>query len=252
MASNLRVVIVAAGSARRLRPLTDHTPKCLLEVGGQSMIERAVSAFAASGLRAFTVVDGFHGDELRAHLLQRFPSTWFRFARNEEFETTNNAFSLALAAPRSVGSSAHESILVADADLVFDPTVVTRLLGAEYANCLALRSRGGVGEEEMKVRLGDDGRVTDLSKEIPPQTAAGESIGLVRFSAPDAARLFDLLQAAVADGSGRTCYYEAVFVRWLRAGGELHAVDIEELRCMEIDTAEDLDAARRLFSRARS
>ncbi|MBR1547764.1 MAG: NTP transferase domain-containing protein, partial [Prevotella sp.] len=37
-------VILAAGMAKRLRPLTDHCPKCLLKVGQRTLLERTVDA----------------------------------------------------------------------------------------------------------------------------------------------------------------------------------------------------------------
>ncbi len=234
--------MVAAGLARRLRPLTDRTPKCLLEVQGQSMIARAVSTFAREGIDRFTVVDGFHGDDLRAHLEQRFPPGWFRFARNDDYQTTNNAYSLLLA-----GASDQERLLVADSDLVFEDGVVTRLLAAP-GNRLALRTRGDLGEEEVKVRI-DRGRIVDLDKGIPPAEAAGESLGLALFSPGAAVELFAILARRIRVERRVDEYYEASFVEWIRAGGVLEPVDVGDLRCLEVDTAEDLERARSLFAR---
>ena len=43
-------VILAAGMAKRLRPLTDTKPKCLLEVGGRTLLERTVRAMQQAGI----------------------------------------------------------------------------------------------------------------------------------------------------------------------------------------------------------
>ena len=51
-------VILAAGMAKRLRPLTDNTPKCLLDVKGRSLLERSMDAIMASGVRDFVIVTG--------------------------------------------------------------------------------------------------------------------------------------------------------------------------------------------------
>ena len=52
-------VILAAGMAKRLRPLTDNTPKCLLDVKGRSLLERSMDTIMASGVRDFVIVTGY-------------------------------------------------------------------------------------------------------------------------------------------------------------------------------------------------
>ena len=54
----LQVLLLAAGQATRLRPLTDDRPKCLLEVGGRPIVSRAVAQLLSRGLRQITIVDG--------------------------------------------------------------------------------------------------------------------------------------------------------------------------------------------------
>jgi choline kinase len=90
----MRAILLAAGMATRLKPLTDSLPKCLLEVGGRSIVSRAIGILADHGLRRFTLVDGFFGDLLRERLVAEFPAEWFEFVRNDVYATTNNAYSL--------------------------------------------------------------------------------------------------------------------------------------------------------------
>ncbi len=61
-------VILAAGMAKRLRPLTDTKPKCLLEVGGITLLERTVRAMQQAGIREFVVVTGYRGEMIRTFL----------------------------------------------------------------------------------------------------------------------------------------------------------------------------------------
>ena len=61
-------VILAAGMAKRLRPLTDTKPKCLLEVGGKTLLERTVSAMQQAGVTEFVVVTGYRADQIREFL----------------------------------------------------------------------------------------------------------------------------------------------------------------------------------------
>ena len=52
-------VILAAGMAKRLRPLTDTKPKCLLKVGERTLLERTVRAMRQAGISEFVVVTGY-------------------------------------------------------------------------------------------------------------------------------------------------------------------------------------------------
>ena len=66
-------VILAAGMAKRLRPLTDTKPKCLLKVGERTLLERTVDAMAAAGITEFVVVTGYLG-LMMASTVMIFPS----------------------------------------------------------------------------------------------------------------------------------------------------------------------------------
>ncbi len=238
----MRAILLAAGQATRLRPLTDNCPKCLLMVAGESILERAVRILGQHGIRRFTVVDGFCGDMIRNTLDESFPDFEFLFIRNEDFSTTNNAWSLMLA-----DCPAGEPIFLLDSDILFEPEVITRLLAFGAPNRLGLRTTGSVGEEEMKVALGQDGRVENLTKEMPATEAAGESVGLEVFSGEFVTELRKVLDRRMKVDGFINEYYEASFVELMKAGQDVRPVDLGELICMEIDTAEDLESARRVF-----
>lgn len=179
---------------------------------------------------------------VRTALLERYPREWFRFVRNEEWDATNNAYSLHLARVEE-----GEAMFLLDSDIAFAPAVLDRLLRDPHPNRLAVRTRGGLGAEEMKVCVGPDGRVIDVGKEIAPSSAIGESVGLEIFSASFARKLFDVLERRVAAGPGRSEFYEASFVEVIRSGERVDPVDLGDLACMEIDTAEDLELAQAAF-----
>ncbi len=206
------------------------------------LLARTVDLLAERGLTRFTVVDGYRGEMIRAVLRGRFPETWFRFVRNEEWETTNNAYSLLLAR-----YAEPEPMLLLDGDIAFAPEVLDRVLADPHPNRLALRTRGDLGDEEMKVRLADDGRVTDIAKTIPPVEAAGESVGIEVVSPAFTARLFAEIERRVRDGAGRDEFYEAAFVELIRGGEAVYPVDLGDLACLEIDTPADLEHARGVF-----
>ena len=240
----MRVIFLAAAAAPGLHPLTKTTPKCLLEVGGRTILSRAIGALVAHGLRRFTIVDGFFGDYLRADVLAEFPAEWFEFVRNDAYGSTGDACSLLLGRGETP-----EPIFLIDSDIVFDRRVVGRMLGKELPpDRLALRTRGEPGPDEDKVLLAPDGRITDLGKELDPRVCAGEAVNLAVLSEGTATRLFDVIERRTRVEKRAREGFEPSLTELIHDGLALHSVDLGDLGCMEIDGAEDLDRARRVFA----
>ena len=67
-------VILAAGMAKRLRPLTDACPKCLLKIGERTLLQRTVDAMIAAGINELVVVTGYRGEMIRDFLTEKYLS----------------------------------------------------------------------------------------------------------------------------------------------------------------------------------
>ncbi len=61
------VVLMAGGLGSRLRPLTDDTPKPLLEVGGKAILETIIESFIAQGFYRFRLCINYRGEMIRNH-----------------------------------------------------------------------------------------------------------------------------------------------------------------------------------------
>ena len=110
-------VILAAGMAKRLRPLTDEKPKCLLEVGGKTLLQRTVDAMISAGIKKFVVVTGYRENMIREFLTARYPQYTINFIDNPDYEHNNNIFSLWLAMEKLHGTE----VLLMDSDILCDP-----------------------------------------------------------------------------------------------------------------------------------
>jgi choline kinase len=234
----MKALILTAGCSVRLRPLTDRSPKCLLTVGGAPILRRSVDNLRQMGLDELVVVTGYLGDMVRRSLTGWYPDLPIRFIDNPVYATTNNAYSLLAARPALDG---HEFFLL-DGDIVYDVEVV-QLLAGHGPDCLALRTSGSIGLEEVKVAAGPDRRITGIGKEVPVFGAAGESVGIEYFAPATSSALFAVLHDRVAVKGGVNEYYEAAFQEMIDRGVALTAVDIGAHYAIEIDTREDLAAA---------
>ena len=62
----MKAIILAAGVGKRLWPVTQHCPKCLIEVGGRSLLVRYLEALAGVGVQQAVIVVGYKQDMIRA------------------------------------------------------------------------------------------------------------------------------------------------------------------------------------------
>jgi MurNAc alpha-1-phosphate uridylyltransferase len=64
----MKAMILAAGRGERMRPLTDHTPKPLLQVGGRALIDYHIEALCRAGIRELVINHAHLGEQLVEYL----------------------------------------------------------------------------------------------------------------------------------------------------------------------------------------
>lgn len=190
-----------------------------------------------AGFDQFVICTGHFEDQIHAAVASWFPTLDVTFVTNPEFRTTNNAVSLLLARPHV----ADGGFLLLDGDVVFDLGVIEELV-ARGPDCVAVRSVGELGLEEVKVTADNQDRVLAIGKHVPVRSAMGESVGVHLFCAATSRRLFDILAARVAKGLVHE-YYEVALQQLVDEGTTLYGVDIGSMYASEIDTLEDQAAA---------
>jgi choline kinase len=236
----MKGVILAAGVSSRLRPLTDVVPKCLLEIGGRTILGLTLENLIANGIGDVVIVTGYRGDQIRAFIRDAFSALDVEFVTNDRFETTNNSYSLWLT-ERAVGG---EGIVLLDSDIVFDRRILGLLSGSGHENCVAMMAGKALGFEEIKVEVAPGGTIRRIGKNVPPGDAAGESIGIEKMSGEFLGALYRILERMIIGEGNVGLFYEAAFQEAITEGAVMKAVDVGDLQCIEIDTEEDLHAAR--------
>jgi choline kinase len=237
----MRSVILAAGAATRLRPISDTIPKCLLQVGGQPLLQRSIEALFSNGIHQIIIVVGYRSESVITFCNTTYSSETLRCIVNPDYASTNNAYSLLLTEEHILG---HDMMLL-DGDILFDPRLIGHLLSSRQPNALLLRPSHLLGSEEIKVVTGTDNRVLRISKDINPGDAAGESIGIERFSEPTVRNLFKILRRRIGGEQRVNEWYEASFQELIDNGARIFAVDTAGLPCIEIDTTADIETAER-------
>jgi len=232
----------------RLRPLTNTLPKCLLEVGGKSILRRTIENLFEADITRIAIVIGFEGEQIRNHLKAQFPGHRFRTIRNPKYAETNNAYSLLLAREffkEGINPAPKDELLVLDGDIVFDAGLVPYLRNNGTADRIAVRVEGEHDMEEIRVKVGRNGFVEAIGKEITVAETYGESIGIEWLTHETAERLFETLEKRMRQGTGRTEFYECAFQEMINEGTRMKAVDVSQFPSIEIDSLDDLEQATR-------
>lgn len=236
----MKAIILAAGMASRLRPLTLTTPKSLLKVGVRSLLQRSMDALIANGVREFCIVTGYLHEMIEDFVKEQYAdSIKVTFVYNKVYETTNNIYSLWLARPFAEG----EEVLLLDSDLLYDPQIITHVLATDAPNVLTL-IRHELGEEEMKVVTDAQGSIREISKTCNPADAAGESLGIEKMGREYTRALYHELEPMMNREHLENVFYERAFERLIPQGHTYQVLDVTELFSCELDTIEDFENAK--------
>lgn len=235
----MKAIILAAGTASRLRPLTLHTPKCLLHVGERTLLQRSIDALTRSGVDELVIVTGYLHEKIEDFVATHYPALPVTFIHNPVYDTTNNIYSLWLARPEADG----QDVLLLDSDLLYDPEITRRVMQAEADNVLTL-IRHELGEEEMKVVVDANGAITEISKTCSPATAAGESLGIERMGKAYTKALYEELDTMMNSEHLENKFYELAFERLIPRGHTFTVIDVTECFSCELDTVEDFENAK--------
>ncbi len=229
--------IILAASRGELGELTADKPKGMIDVRGQSMLERLVSTFADSGVRDTTIVRGYR----KAAVL--VPGA--KLVDNDRYDATGEVFSLATARAALQGET-----VVAYGDVLFRRFILDSLMGSSADVVLAVDARGGAGARDMVVA--DHAYSGDYLDNSPPnlvsmrsgvsEGAHGEWMGVARFSAAGAQWLRDELDALEAEGLLETADLPLLFTRIAAK----HPVRVKYFtgHWMNVNTLADLADAR--------
>jgi L-glutamine-phosphate cytidylyltransferase len=232
----VNAVILVAGVARRMAPLSDTTHKALLPVGGRPVLTRMLEALDAAGVRQATLVVGHCADQVRRLAGERVGRLGIRYVHNPEY-TRGSVLSLYAAR-----QCLREPVLVMDADVLFPREFLTRLLAAPAPSALLVdRSFTDTGEEVKVYTRGD--RAIALGKKVVPEAwdAVGESVGFFKCGAEAAPTLVRGLGKVIEESRGLGEWEDAIHV--LAPDRHVGWVDVTGMPWTEIDFVEDLRRA---------
>lgn len=224
-------IILAAGVGSRLRPLTADRPKCLLDVGGRTLLARQLDALQRAGIGEVTIVTGYHGEQVRARV-----DGAVRIVDNVRYEATNSLYSLWL-----VRDQLSRGALILNSDVLAPTALYQRLVASPFEGAVLVDRQEHFEAEDMKVTLDGD-LVLDFGKDLPPERSHAHNVGMAKFGPEGGAHLAVCLDRLVAAGHEND--WAPLAFREYAASWKLGAVLTAGLPWIEIDYFDDLQRAR--------
>jgi len=229
----MKAIILAAGKGTRLDGKAVK-PKCLLEIGGSTLLNRQIEALRHADIKRIVVVVGFGADSIRDEC-----GSEITFVENIHFAETSSLYSLWLAREHLV-----DGFVVLNSDVLFHSELLAKLLKSSRNDALLISNSDNetnpMGDEEMKVKVREE-LVVDISKDLDPNDADGENVGIVKFGPQGAKALVGYMDGLIATGAVKD-WAPRAFLEFARHH-PLHALSTDGLPWIEIDFPEDYERA---------
>ncbi len=226
-------ILLCAGAGSRLLPLTQEMPKCLVEVGGQAILDSQLQALRLSGIERALVVGGYRANQITDHL-----------AQHAEPLSVDLVFNPFWAVSSSIGSVwAARALLdgpfcILNGDTLLDPMLLREAVTrAEPGVNLLVEPIGEPVQDDMRVSVAD-GAVRAVSKALPLDTATHRSLGVILSTgANDEYRR--ALDAVISGPNGIQAYHHDI-IDHLAREARVNAIVVQGAAWQEIDTPEDI------------
>jgi len=246
----MQALMLAAGMGKRLGAYTDNQTKCMVKVGGKTLLEHAADALRAAGIRKLVLVVGYAGDKLMKFAREALPDFELDFVENKDYAATNNIYSLFLARHKL----AQDDTILLESDLIYEPRLIKEMVEAEAPNMVAV----------AKYRHWMDGTVTLVDeygvirefvekKDFRFDSADRyyKTVNVYKFSRSFSEDQYEPFLSAYVRAYGSNQYYEMVLkaLAHLPFAG-LRAFEMGDIKWYEIDDVQDLDIANTMFAPA--
>lgn len=244
----MKAIILAAGVGSRLRPITDDKPKCLVELGGKSLLDFQLEVLRHEGVEDITLVAGYRAEQIERAGLRKLV--------NPNFRKTNMVATLFTARELLDGE---EDVIVSYGDIIYESRVLTQLLACNDPLALTVdRQWFRYWKARMDDPLSDaetlrlEGRrVVELGK-VPKsyEDIEGQYMGLFKVRADWVTQLVDvwdnLDRYATYDRQSFDNMYMTSFIQNLINLGWYVGAVLVDNGWLEVDTVSDLAFYERL------
>lgn len=234
----MKALILNSGRGERLRPLTEDKPKALIKIGDKTILEYQIDNLIECGIRNIIITTGPFEDKIKKHVKEKYHDLNVSYLNNPRYETTNYIYSMWL-----TKELIDDDIILLHGDLLFEEKLLERLINEKNANCVLVNRKIKAPEKDFKAVI-ENNRVVKIGVEFFGENAFS-SAPLYKFSQSDFLCWLDEIEKFIEKDELKS-YAEDAFNK-ISDKIVLRPLYFDDELCMEIDTIEDLEIARKIF-----
>lgn len=229
----MKAIILAAGKATRLLPLTKDTPQCLLKVGGKTILEHQIESLKKAGIEDILVITGYLSDKTEKFCKEK----GIEFLFNPFYDVSGMALTLWISKIKL-----DEDFILLYSDILFDSKIIEGLTDNKADICLAIK-KDGLREEAEKV-IDIAGIIQNISK-VDKGKKNAEFIGISKFSKKGSDKLISLVSSLAKSDINFSLI--VALDKLIEQGESVISFDIKDSKFIDIDFPEDLKMAEDFF-----
>ena len=240
----MKAVMLAAGLGARLgNSVEQRAPKVLLEFDGRSLLQRHIDILRRCGVEELVIGVGFNQEQIEQAIAALGAGDFVRTVFNSAYEAGSVVTLWTLRDELCCGGS----VLLMDADVLYDDRLMERLVSSAHLNCLLLDRVEPLDDEAVKVCI-RDGEIVEIRKWLSAEyDFCGESVGFFRLSSGVAQSLIAQTKLYIEQGRHNEPFEESFRDVILTSRAEVITYeDITGLPWIEIDSVADVDRANTL------
>lgn len=246
----MQAIMLAAGKGSRLGKYTKDNTKCMLEVNGVTLLERAINALLKADIHDLTLVLGYKKDNVKKFIKEKKLDKLINiyYIDNDDYDITNNIYSLYLAS----AAFAKDDTILLESDLIYDENIIKNLVASEYENA-AVIAKYEKWMDGTVVTINDQNTITGfIEKQNFDYNMYNEyykTVNIYKFSKEYINNLYIPFLDAYVKAYGKNSYYELVLKAISSIGNsDLKGFVLGNEKWYEIDDCQDLDIAELLFA----
>ena len=244
----MQAIILAAGMGKRLGDYTRENTKCMVNVNGQTLIDRVLLQLSKLEISRVVIVIGYEGNKLKEYINSNNYRIKIEFVENPIYDKTNNIYSLALAKEQL---QEDDTILI-ESDLIFEDSMLSLLINNSFPN-LALVAKYESWMDGTMACIDDQnfitGLITKKSFKFSDIEHYYKTVNIYKFSKEFSQDSYVPFLEAYCKTMGNNDYYEQVLkVLTLLDKVNIKALPINNEKWYEIDDIQDLDIAETIFA----
>ena len=242
-------LMLAAGMGKRLGKYTQGNTKCMLEVAGETLIERAVNALKSAGIHRLIMVVGYKSENLKNFIKQKIKDMEIIFIDNDNYDKSNNIYSLYLAKDWLE----KDDTIMLESDLIFEDRMIQELVANKNKD-VALVAKYEQWMDGTVVTIDSKNRITEFIEKkdfrFDRIDEYYKTVNIYKLSKEFSKNQYIPFLEAYMKAYGINEYYELALKAIAHLSrSTLKALPIGDIKWYEIDDAQDYDIVNCLFSK---